>query len=674
MALAPEHLADLRASGLEDATIAACGYEAVRPHDIKIQGVHSAYRIPYPALDGAKNGFERWRFFPAIQRADGSKQKYFQPAGSAPHLYLCPCCNWASVAKDSSVPLIIPEGEKKAAKACQEGLAAIGVAGLWNWRQKLDNGERLVIPTLDQFVWNGRDVLLVPDSDAWRPEREVDLLAGFYALGQELVFRGANVRLLRLPERAGVKIGLDDWLVATGAEWNSSWPHLERFALDDERLRRLAAWWQKWREKTATERAIRQRGLEDLEVEETAGLYTVRVPQHTVCLVFDRLQDQRGGVGAELTITLGSTELLSGVDLGLKSDTGQTKLSTSLNKLTNAIPWKAILQRACSLVLRRYRTGTPTLILTGDMAVEPLTYVLNPIAFKKKTTVLYGDGGLGKSSLALFLGMCVSAGQSLVGFRALKGRALYLDYEDDGDVHVRRLQAILRGHPELTGATIHYQRCTEPLSRLTSGLVRLIQGAGITFVILDSIMAATGGDSSAEAAAKLFAALRQLDTTALALGHVPKTVAEGQDHQTVYGSVFHQNFARSVFEIQKRQEVGEDGAILALIHRKSNLSRLHHPIGLRMSQNADSTELRYEPCDLNQVVDMAKTLPAAAQIRNLLDDGQPRIAKQIAEETELKLATVKSTLSKHQGYKWQMIGGPGQETLWTVLTPRLESK
>jgi hypothetical protein len=119
-----------------------------------------------------------------------------------------------------------------------------------------------------------------------------------------------------------------------------------------------------------------------------AGLYTVRIPQYGVCLIFDRLQDQRGGVGAELTITLGSTELLSGVDLGLKSDTGQTKLSTSLNKFTSTIPWKLILQRACSLVLCRYRTGAPTLLLTGDTPVEPLTYVVNPIAFKKKTTIM----------------------------------------------------------------------------------------------------------------------------------------------------------------------------------------------------------------------------------------------------------------------------------------------
>lgn len=672
-ALAPEHREDLHRSGLSDQTIEALQVSSVRPQDITMPGVNSAYRIPYFNLDNTVNCFERQKLFPPV-KTDHGTQKYSQPPGSDAHVYLAPLPVWKDVACQITTPIIIAEGEKKGAMGCQVGLAAMGLGGLWNWRQRLDSGARLMIPTLDLFQWSGREVLLVPDSDCWRDDRLIQLMPGFFALGQELISRGARAELLRLPESGGVKVGLDDWLVAVGTEWKTLWPHLERVPLDDTRLKPVAAWWQTWREKAATEQAIRHRDLEDLEVEETAGLYTVRVPQHAVCLTFDRLQDQRGGVAAELTITLGSTELLSGVDLGLKSDTGHTKLSSSLNKFTTSIPWKPILQRACSLVLRRFRTGAPTLLLTGETAVEPLTYVLNPIAFHKKTTILYGDGGLGKSSLALFLGMCVATGQSLVGFRALPGHVLYLDYEDDADVHARRLQALLRGHPELTGATLHYQRCTEPLSRLTHGLVRHIRSAGITFVILDSIMAATGGDSSAEAATKLFAALRQLDTTALALGHVPKTVAEGQDHQTVYGSVFHQNFARSVFEIQKRQEVGEDGAVLALIHRKSNLSRLHHPIGLRMSQNAESTELHYEACDLNHVVDMAKALPAASQIRNLLDDGQPRVAKQIAEETGLKLATVKSTLSKHAGYKWQMVGGPGQETVWTVLTPRFEGK
>ena len=69
--LAPEHWEDLRRSGLSDETIAALQVEAVRPHDIKLPGVTSAYRLPYFELSGRRNCFERWKLFPPIVGKDG---------------------------------------------------------------------------------------------------------------------------------------------------------------------------------------------------------------------------------------------------------------------------------------------------------------------------------------------------------------------------------------------------------------------------------------------------------------------------------------------------------------------------------------------------------------------------------------------------------------------------
>ena len=135
----------------------------------------------------------------------------------------------------------------------------------------------------------------------------------------------------------------------------------------------------------------------------------------------------------------------------------------------------------------------------------------------------------------------------------------------------------------------------------------------------------------------------------------------------MYGSVFNQNFARSVWEIKKEQAIGEDGSVLGLFNRKSNLSRIHLPIGLSVTQNPESTVIRYEPYDLGQATELAKSLPAASQIRNFLEDGTPRTAKAIAEGTGLKLSTVISALSRDKRRKWQMLGGPGKETLWAVM-------
>lgn len=663
--LAPEHLADLTRSGLSALTIAALKFEAVRPSDLKLSGVESAYALPYFNLDGSENCAKRWKLFPSVTTPDGHTQKYHQTPGSSPALYMPPLFSWPAVARNPKCDLLITEGEKKAAAMCEQGKSCAAVAGVWNWRMTLDNGERLTIPTLDQFVWPNRSVEFIPDSDVWRADKQ-DVLWGFFALGQELISRGATVRLVKLPEPHGVKVGLDDWLVALGEQWELDWPSLERLALDDDRLAPVAAWWQRWREKHATQHALKQRDADDLTLTEVAGLYTVRSSRYALGMICDRLTEARGGISAEMTITLGATELISCVDVGLKSDAGQTKLASSLKTLAPSIPWKLMLQRACSLVLTRHREGEPLRTLTTNTPVEPLTFQLNPLVFRGKATVLFGDGGLGKSSLGLLCAMLVSAGETVAGLAALRGKALYLDYEDSYDVHVRRMKAIAACHPALAQADVLYQACTEPLSNLTHTLLRRIKSEGITFLVLDSLAAATGGDASAEAATKTFKAIRTLNLGALIIAHIPKAPAEGQD-PSIYGSVFHKNFARSTWELRKSQDVGEDTSILAMFNRKSNLSRLHLPLGLKVTQNSDNTAMAYEPFDLSQSAELATALPLPNRIRNLLEsDGVPRSSKDIAEELDASLATIKAVLSKHKGFKWHKVG-ENWESKWTVL-------
>lgn len=666
--LAPEHREDLKKSGLTDTTIEALQFAAVRPHDLKYREVESAYEIPYFDLSGKVNGFQRRKLFPPIISSSGT-MKYWQAKDTLPHLYCPPIVNWQTVARTATTIMVIAEGEKKAAAACQQGLVTVGIGGVWCWTSTLESGDKLILPMLDEFQWTSRPVLICPDSDAWHDGNGVQILFGFFALAKELQQRGASVQFVRLPDLHGGKCGLDDWLLVPGHDVEHGWPMLERIVLDDHRFASLTAWWQKWKEKQATQSAIKQHDLDDLAVTDVAGLYTVRSATRAVTIVFDRLTDARGGVSAEVTVVLGATELLSGVDLGLKSDNGQTKLASSLKSFAPAIPWKLLLQQACSRVLKHYRRGEPSRRLNKETVVLPLRYSVNPFVFQKKPMILFADGGTGKSTLGLFCGMCVSVGASVAGISALKGKVLYLDYEDDADVHARRMQAIQAGHPELAAAEVDYQRCAEPLTKLLYPLVRKIQEDAITFLILDSLVAATGGDTSAEAVGKLFAALRVFNIDALCIGHVPKTQGEGQEHPRVYGSVFNQNYARMVWEVRKEQEVGEDTAILGLINWKSNLSRLHHSIGLKVTQNADNTRILYEPFELSQAAELKQSLPLPNRIRNLLDsDGMPRTSQQITDELNAKLGSVKTTLSnpRYKGFKWSMLG-EGKEAKWTTI-------
>src|SRR5215831_14849296 len=86
--LLPEHLADVRASGLTDLTIEVMRLESVEPSDgLKAKGVVSAYRIPYLQLKDCEP-FCRDKLFPPIADENGRQRKYDQPAGAGCRLYV----------------------------------------------------------------------------------------------------------------------------------------------------------------------------------------------------------------------------------------------------------------------------------------------------------------------------------------------------------------------------------------------------------------------------------------------------------------------------------------------------------------------------------------------------------------------------------------------------------
>lgn len=188
----PDHLADLEKSGLSAATILELGIHTIPPRWIgKHLGfdnplIESVLCFPYPGLDG----FCRDKVFPPLKGKDGHTTRYLQRKDSGVHLYIPSLARAALF--DPGIPLFLTEGEKKTAKACEEGFPCIGLGGLWSWVQ-----EGKPIEELGLVIWQERRVVLVPDSDTWGRQ---DLLLPVYALGVELEKRGSFVRVVILPE------------------------------------------------------------------------------------------------------------------------------------------------------------------------------------------------------------------------------------------------------------------------------------------------------------------------------------------------------------------------------------------------------------------------------------------------------------------------------------------
>ena len=220
--------------------IPAMGVYSVKPDDISKlvgwnpEGVGSALAFPYPGV----KGFCRIKVFPPYQDNKGRKVKYLQRKGSGIHLYILPPVQ--GQISNPTMPLYFTEGEKKAAKAVQEGLACIGLGGLWNWIEKT-TGEG--IDELGRIAWPERKVIIVPDSDIWtRP----DLQKAVFAFGKELEKKGAKVLVIVIPQDDDEKLGIDDFLCKhSRAEVES----LKKLPLKHPSLKQHLQWWKGWIQK-----------------------------------------------------------------------------------------------------------------------------------------------------------------------------------------------------------------------------------------------------------------------------------------------------------------------------------------------------------------------------------------------------------------------------------------
>jgi len=236
--LHPDHLADLRKSGLTNETIAAMGVYSVPPTDIPhLLGwnppqVQSALAFPYPGT----GGFVRLKVFPPYQDKRGHAVKYLQPKKTPPHLYALPAAE--AILTNPAAPLAVAEGEKKAAAMMQAGVMTVGVGGIWAWTEAKTHA---LVPELDRIIWVEREVTLYFDSDIWH---RLELLNAVYALGKELEERGARVSVAIIEQQGTEKTGIDDFLVTKGSQTLSG---LRRIPLTHAAFTRSKPWWKGWK-------------------------------------------------------------------------------------------------------------------------------------------------------------------------------------------------------------------------------------------------------------------------------------------------------------------------------------------------------------------------------------------------------------------------------------------
>ena len=214
--LRPNHAQMLRESAIADGVQRERGYRTITTKaEVKQLGFTErqarvpALMIPLHDVHGEIASYQTRPDMPRVNKR-GKAVKYETPSGSRMVLDVPPRCRaWI---RDPSRPLFITEGVKKADAGASRDLCCVALIGVWNWRGRNDAGGLTALDAWELIALNGRDVLIVFDSDV------VTKQSVFLAMRRLKAFlegRKANVKIVYLPAaEGGAKVGMDDYFAA----------------------------------------------------------------------------------------------------------------------------------------------------------------------------------------------------------------------------------------------------------------------------------------------------------------------------------------------------------------------------------------------------------------------------------------------------------------------------
>jgi hypothetical protein len=378
------------------------------------------------------------------------------------------------------------------------------------------------------------------------------------------------------------------------------------------------------------------------------GRYSLTYP--ALGIVFDashlrreRHLDLHGQLTVRTTLQGAKTVdgVLSSSNLNFSSQQSRSRMANFLTLRSGApeLDWLGAVEALCWKVTGAEEEGTPVQALS-DVALpvpEPTWEIAGIHLVPHEPCIMFGDGGTGKSYLALWIAtqLC-NRGE----------KVLYCDFEFSASEHRLRLQRLCGPDP-LPGAQLQYVRCVNPLVTEQSRLEAAIHDHQITFAIYDSIVFGLNGPpESAEIAAAYFRATRSLGVGSLHLAHTTKQSSQdGQQADKPFGSAYFHNGARATYLVQ-RAPAGPNQALveLSITNKKSNVGPLLPPVGLRMTFTENRTEI--DPFDVAESPDLSGSLPIWQRVKSLVATGPGMTVKELAEELSVPPGSVAKAVSR----------------------------
>ena len=361
------------------------------------------------------------------------------------------------------------------------------------------------------------------------------------------------------------------------------------------------------------------------EIEETESGYLVSLPvgDGLIRLAFEQMEQVKSHqVDADVTVWQeipGTSIEPFSARLNILSLSGRESYRRNLDDAYGKGGWTTILNRACGMVKAAWQSRPQSIAIEDAPEHSYDTYRLEPFCVSKGPTVWFGDGGAGKTTVALSL-------------TREMGRVLYVDYEWDASEVKDRLRAMggSNGMRYMSGGGV-------PLADQLPALKREIATHRIEYLIVDSAGLACGGEPErAEMAIRYFSALGALKVPSLTIAHVTKA---GED-QRPFGSAFWHYAPRLTWNVKGNDET-EGELRIGFFCRKSNVTRRPRPFGMRV---AFGQSIDVEVCQLWR--EFGDQIPARMRVRELLLSAGKLTRRDIASRLELSDETVRKALQR----------------------------
>ena len=391
----------------------------------------------------------------------------------------------------------------------------------------------------------------------------------------------------------------------------------------------------------------------------------------------------RERIKCRLTIKTKSNGYLYGpISFDLLSGTKRLEAERALKKRQDE-DWGTILEYICRLSVSSLESSSDfvDMVTYQRPPSRRNTWLIDGFLARNKPTLIYADGGTGKSMFTVALAMSVASGINIIPELEVNestgGSVIYLDWEAELEDHDDRTQWICNGLDSnkwsVNDFNIHYIRCRTSIFQMQVQIQKQIEETGAQLLVIDSLVPAVDSDANdADTARRFYQVLRSLDIPSLIISHTTKNPGDVDSKAKPFGSAYWWNQARSVWEIRKEQSAGDNYTDLAIINRKSNNWSIVEPIGVRMiTEDMQSSEpkVTFEPITLaTQNNSLSKVVPIKARIMSLLNGTiEGMSVKDIADELEENMDSVRQSLRRGLGSAFiQSVDQTNNSKVWKL--------